>query len=528
MTQSCGVHFTYSTGRESEQYTMPEMFGGGVGLFDFDDDGDIDILCLDGGNISSSSEFSGRHPGLFRNDGDWKFTEVTQAVGLDIPLDYSHGCTVGDFNRDGFPDLWISCFGRSRLFRNDRGQKFIDVTESAGLAFDDWSTAATFADINQDGWPDLYVATYLNWKPNPDENCKDPHSGRRDVCMPGDFSGTPDRLFLNQQNGRFEDISQKSGLLAEGKELGVVAGDFNRDGHIDFYAANDVIRNSLYMGQGNNQFREQAILSGAAGNEYGIAEGSMGLDYGDYDGDGRGDLFVTNYELEENSLYHNDGDGMFSHSTFAAGLAGKCRPYVGWATGFCDFDSDGWLDLFIVNGHVVYHNRQSPFRQPAFIYRNQGGQRFEDVTDKAGSWFSFSHNARGAAVGDLDNDGAPDLVISQLDEPVVILRNRLTPQNWISLALRGTRHDINAVGASVEVSAGPRTLTRFVRGGGGYASYFDPRLLFGLAEHEASSIEARVRWPDGHIEVFPDLQTRHIHQIVEGAGVAPAVDATKD
>lgn len=346
--------------------------------------------------------------------------------------------------------------------------------------------------------------------------------------MPGDFPGAPDRLFLNQQNGHFEEISEQAGLQKNGKELGVVAGDFNSDGQIDFYAANDVILNSLYIGQGGNHYQEQAILSGAAGNEYGIAEGSMGLDYGDYDGDGRGDLFVTNYELEENALYHNDGEGMFSHSTFAMGLAGKSRPNVGWGTGFADFDSDGWLDLFVVNGHVVYHNRQSSFRQPAMLFRNRNGQRFEDATAEAGPWFSFNHNARGAAVGDLDNDGAPDLVVSQLDAPVAILRNRRAPQNWISLVLRGTTHDIDAVGASAELRVGGRTLTRFVRGGGGYASYFDPRLLFGLAGVEDSLLDARVRWPDGHIEVFPGLPTRQIHQIVEGSGVAAAIDTTND
>lgn len=528
VTQRCGVNFTYRTGREAEQFTMPEMFGGGVGLFDFDCDGDIDLLCIGGGQISRTVEITGRAPALYRNDGDWKFTDVTREVGLDVPLDYSHGCTVGDYNRDGFPDLWISCYGHSRLYRNDQGRAFTDVTESAGLAFDGWSTGATFADINRDGWPDLYVATYLKWEPDPKADCRNPHSGRRDVCMPGDFSGGPDRLFLNRQDGRFEEISRQAGLVAEGKGLGVVAGDFNDDGWIDFYVVNDVIRNYLYLGRGDNRFEEQAILAGAAGNEYGVPEGSMGLDYGDYDGDGRGDLFVTNYELEENSLYHNDGDGMFSHSTFAVGLAGKCRPDVGWATGFADFDSDGWLDLFIVNGHVVYHNRQSPFRQPSFIYRNVGGKRFEDVTERAGPWFSFSHNGRGAAVGDLDNDGAPDLVVSQWDEPVVVLRNRLRPKNWVSLELRGTRHDINAVGASAQVIAGEKTLTRFVRGGGGYASYFDPRLLFALPDSETTSMEARVRWSDGHEELFSDLATRQIHRVVEGRGIAVASQAVRD
>lgn len=517
-TRQTTVDFTFRSGRESGQFTMLEMFGGGVGLFDFDCDGDIDIFFPAGGTISSNTEVSGNPVALFRNDGGWKFTDVTVGSGLDVAIDYSHGCTVGDVNRDGFPDLWISCFGKSRLFLNAEGGKFVDVTESAGVGFEGWSTGAAFADIDRDGWPDLYVTNYLRWKPDKNERCRDPHSGQRDVCMPGSFTGGPDRLFLNLKNGKFAEISREAGLHSEGRGLAVVAADFNLDGWVDFYVANDVMRNYLYLGQGNRTFEEQAVVSGVAGNEYGVPEGSMGADVADFDGDGLADLFVTNYELEENSLYRNDGMGTFSHCTVSTGLAGKCRPYVGWGTGFADFDSDGWMDLVIANGHVVYHNRQSSFRQPSFVYRNVGGKRFADVSAQASPWFSVSHNARGIAIGDLDNDGAPDMVISQWDEPAIILRNRKPPSNWVSVELRGDHGDVNAIGSRVQIKFDNQKISRFVRGGGGYASYFDPRIVIAVPGTETTSVNVTVRWPDGHEELFREIPTRQLNRLIENRG----------
>ena len=530
VTLKAGVDFSYHSGSEAGQFTMVETFGGGIALFDYDLDGDPDLLCIGGGDIVRTGNdqlpmlnISGRSPAFFRNDGNWNFVDVTRDVGLDGQIDYTHGCAVGDFDRDGDPDLLITCYGRSRLFRNEKGESFKDVSDSANLHIDGWSTSACFADVNGDGWPDLYVASYLQWKPDLERRCLDPKSGQRDVCMPGNFPGAQDRLFLNQQDGTFRDATKESGLLADGKGLGVVAADFNDDGWLDFFVANDVIRNHLYLGSKDGRFEEQAVLSGVSGNEFGIPEGSMGVDYADYNADGRGDIFVTNYELEDNSLYRNNGDGLFSHSTVPVGLASSCRPYVGFGTGFADFDSDGRLDLFVINGHVTYRNRTSPYRQPAFIFRQTNVGRFENVSEDAGPWFSVNHPGRGAAVGDLNNDGAPDLVVSCQDGPVSILRNRKPPSNWISVTLRGTKHDIDAVGAQAQLTVAGLTQTRFVRGGGSYLSYFDPRLLFAIVDGLVAKVNLRVQWPGGHEEVFQNLDTRQNHVIHEGSGIAATV-----
>lgn len=519
VTKLTGVDFAYHSGRQAGHFTMVETFGGGVALFDYDVDGDVDLLCVGGGDISSTLEISGRPPALYRNDGDWVFVDVTHEAGLDQSIDYSHGCAVGDYDRDGFPDLLITCFGKTTLFHNVDGHRFEDVSRSANAQIEGWSTAACFADVNADGWPDLYVTGYLKWEPDGQRRCSAPKSGLRDVCMPGNFSGAPDRLLINQRNGTFVDKSASSGLRVDGKGLGVVAGDFNLDGWIDFFIANDVIQNHLYLGSSSGQFKEQAVWAGVSGNEFGIPEGSMGVDFSDYDGDGVGDIFVTNYELEDNSLYRGSGKGLFNHRTIPEGLASVCRPYVGFGTGFADFDLDGMLDLFIVNGHVVYRNRQSTYRQPAFVYRQAETGRFQDVSKTAGPWFSVNHGGRGAAIGDLDNDGAPDLVVSCIDEPVSILRNRNKASNWISAKLLGTDHDIDAVGAWVQLAVAGRNQTRFVRGGGSYLSYFDPRLLFAIPDEAVAEVELRVHWPGGNEELFSSLKTRKIWTLVEGAGV---------
>ncbi|MDB5335607.1 MAG: repeat protein, partial [Planctomycetaceae bacterium] len=424
VTPTTGVNFTYRTGRETLTYSMVESFGGGVALFDFDNDGDTDVLVTGGGQISQAFEIRGRAPGLFRNDGNWNFVDVTAEAGLSQANDYSHGITVGDFNADGFSDLYFTCYGHSHLYQNDGAGWFHEVTVEAKLELDGWRTAATWADVDRDGWPDLYVCGYVEWQPDPKRFCGDAKQQIRDVCMPRDLPATSDRLFRNRGDGTFQDISATAGLRSGGKGLGVVAADIDRNGWIDFYVANDVEDNFLYLGGPGGKLEEVGAHRGVSGNEYGIPEGSMGVDFADVNGDGFGDLFVTNYEQEDNSLYRNDGTGNFNHATVAMGLGGSNRPWVGFGTGFVDFDSDGWLDLFVMNGHVTYHVRTSAFEQPALLYRNLSGQRLQDISERGGPWFSVPHVARGAATGDLDHDGAPDLVVVQQDAPIAILRNR--------------------------------------------------------------------------------------------------------
>ncbi len=518
VTSQTGVKSIYRSGRDAGFYSILETVGGGVAVFDYDQDGDMDLFFPAGGQMQNGPPAVRGLPGtLYRNEGDWSFRDVTRDAGLEEPGDYSHGCAVSDFNRDGWPDLFVTCYGQSRLYRNENGKRFSDVTHVAGLADSSWSTAAAWGDVNRDGWPDLYVASYLNWRLDPQDVCEDPGEKTRDVCPPQKYPAAMDRLFLNHQGMRFEDVTEQAQLSREGKGLGVVAADLNRDGWLDFYVANDAVANQMYLGGPTFPFRDAAPTSGTALNEFGAPEGSMGVDFSDYNGDGRGDLFLTNFEMEDNSLYRHLDRDVFVHATVVAGLGGRSRTFVGFGTGFADFDGDGWQDLYVINGHVFYHRGRSPFRQPAFLLRNDQGNSFQDVSARGGPWFSVPHPGRGAAVGDLDNDGALDLVIVNQDAPAAILRNRRRPANWIRLRLRGTRSDPFAVGASLSLENRGRTLVRFVRGGGGYLSHSDRRILLPVPDgHE--TVQVTVRWPSGREEHFKDLTPRQTNDLVEGTG----------
>ena len=520
VSAASGVDFCHSSGRKGGQFTMLEAFGSGVGLLDFDSDGDLDLLCAGGGTIDANCDVAGAQCRLFRNDGEFRFTDVTAESGLGENVDYSHGVAIGDVNHDSRPDVFISCFGQSRLFVNVDGLRFEDATNRFSLNLQGWHTAACFADVNGDGRSDLFVTGYLQWSPDPKELCLDPHSGLRDVCMPGRFAGESDRLFLGNSQGGLDDATNSAGILPDGKGLGVVVADFNGNGLLDIYVANDVVANHLYINQGDDRFLECAATSGVAGNEYGAAEGSMGVDVGDFNRDGLPDITVTNYEFEDNDVYRNEGGGVFSHVTVPLGLSGPCRTYVGFGTVWTDLDMDGWEDLVVVNGHVTYRNRQSEFQQPAFVFRNELGTRFPDVTDSAAPWFSVPHSGRGLAVGDLNNDGAPDLVISELDGPVTILQNTRPARNWIGIQPRGTISCTDAVGAKVHVVNPAVSSGQFVKSGGSYLSHGDRRLRFPLDDLSRKDVDVEIQWPTGVVEKFSALATNKYHIVKEGRGTS--------
>ncbi len=522
VTAETGVQAIYHSGQEAKLYTILETVGGGVAGLDFDQDGDLDLFFPGGGKLlKDPPQVQGLPSKLYRNEGDWKFVDVTQEMGLNHAGDYSHGCAVNDFNRDGWPDVFVTCYGESRLYKNESGEKFVDVTQQAGLAFSSWSTAATWGDVNRDGWPDLYVAAYVDWKLNPQENCEDPNTKIRDVCPPQKYAAARDRLFLNQQGNRFEEVTEQANLSKLGKGLGVLAADFNRDGWLDFYVANDSVANHLYLGGPAFPLEEVGQVSGTAFNELGAPEGSMGLDFSDFNGDQRGDVFVTNFEMEDNSLYQHEQGKAFRHATVTSGLAGHSRTYVGFGTGFADFNSDGWQDLVILNGNVFYHRGRNPFEQPALLLKNQNGLSFTDMTTNAGPYFSVLHPGRGIAIADLNNDGGLDLVMIHQDKPAAILKNRQPPTNWVRVQLKGTKSDPFAVGASVSLmemaSEENRTTTQFVRGGAGYLSHFDLRLVFPLSE-EQQTVSVTVTWPNGASEHFANLPVKQTCVLTEGTG----------
>lgn len=515
ITELSGIQFTYRTGLESRQYAMVEELGGGVALFDFDRDGDLDVFFAGGGVIASGQIPQGLPGSLFRNDGNMHFTDVTKQVGLDQPGDYSHGVTVGDYDRDGWEDIFVACYGRSRLFRNLEGRAFRDQTEEAGLGLDGWYPSAAFLDFNNDGWLDLFVCGYVAWRPGEVSFYGDPKLGLREVAVPAAVPAIPSLLFRGGESGKFTNVSQAAGFRQDGKALGVVAADLNQDGWIDLYVANDIGPNHLYLGAKELPFREVGFAAGVFGSEFGIAESSMGIDAGDFDGDGLLDLFVTNFEREDNSLYRNEGAGLFTHRTVAAGLAGRCRSYVGFGTEFLDLDMDGWLDLYIVNGHVLYHDRQSPYRQPALAYQNHQGIRYADISSQVAPYFNVTHVGRGAAHGDLDNDGDLDLVVVHQNEPATILRNRRAPSNWLCLALEGTVSNREAIGAIVKTRWEERDLTRVIRGGGGYLSCSDRRILVPCS---SALQKVDVSWPSGSRERFTGIAPGQRRVLREGTG----------
>ncbi len=517
VAKQSGFDFAYRNGREGNQYTLLESTGGGVALLDYDLDGDIDIFCTAGGRIADEPfAVTGLPIGLFRNDGDWSFVDVTEQAGLKIPIDYSVGCAVGDFDRDGFPDVFVTCYGRSRLFRNTGQGEFLDATAALGKGVEGFRTAAAFADYDGDGCADLYVVGYVDTSDELNANCGQGQGSRREVCGPTRYPAARDSLLGNVGDGMFHDVTEQAGILPGGKGLGILAVDWNDDHRIDFYVTNDTEGNFLYLAGDDAKFEEAAVQTGVAYAELGTPEGSMGVDWGDFDGDGRGDLWVSNYVIEDNSLFHNEGLQVFLNVTLQSGLGGG-RRYSGWGTGFADFNSDGWLDLFVINGHVSYHDSSIPYQQPPFVYQNQSGKRFLNVSGMAAPYFSVPHAGRGAATGDIDNDGALDLVIVHHNRPMTLLRNRAAQQWSLSLQLHGTTADRTAVGAKVVYRYRERDLVRWIRGGGSYLSHSDLRIL--LPADTDQELSVSVVWPLGNRESFRGLLPNRTNHIIEGTGI---------
>ena len=531
VTSQSGVDFVHVNGAAG-QLLLPEVIGSGGALFDYDNDGDLDLFAVQSGmlgtrpstnahpstelgvTLSLSNGQGGGGSRLYRNDFSAEgrprltFTDVTARSGI-ATTGYGMGATTGDYDNDGWIDLYVINLGANQLWRNNGNGTFSDVTAQTGTDDPRWSTGATFFDYDRDGWLDLFVVNYVDFRPDMKRGCFSAGSAR-DYCNPVVYDPVPDRLLHNNGNGTFTDISTRAGMTsAPARGLGVLASDVNGDGWIDLYVANDGDPNQLWINQrGSGAFKDEALLAGVAVNRVGQPQGSMGVDAADIDRDGDDDLFVTNLDNEGNTLYLNLGDGLFEDRTAEFGLFKL--GFTGFGTRFVDYDNDGWLDLLVVNGAVRHLSSQLqrgdpyPLKQRSQLFHNDRGRKFADVSDGAGSPFAQLQVARGAATGDLDNDGDTDVVVFNNNGPLRVLLNDVGQRrHWLGLRVVDGRYKRDAVQTLVALAT-PRGASRRVQTDGSYAVASDPRVLFGLGS-ESGAQTVRVQWPGRQAEEFRGL-----------------------
>jgi hypothetical protein len=537
VAEEVGLKFHHFTGATGEFY-MPEIMGSGVALFDYDNDGDLDVYLIQGATFDPAQDPrhtkfpppAGWKPGnrLFRNllseTGKLQFVDVTEQAGVGH-VGYGMGVAVGDYDNDGFQDLYVTNFGRNVLYHNNGDGTFTDVTAKAGVDDQRWSTSAAWVDYDRDGRLDLFVANYLDFTVKGNKHCFAP-TGERDYCTPKMYQPVPARLFHNRGDGTFEDVTEAAGIgAAIGPGLGVVCADFNGDGWPDIYVANDGSAAHLWINQRNGTFKEESLLAGAAYSVDGLPQAGMGVTAGDFDGDGDEDIFKTNLTNEGANLYVNDGRGNFYDASAEFGLLLPTFPYTGFGTEWFDYDNDGRLDLFIANGAVngmeSLRGSPYPFGQPNQLFHNEGpGNKFREMSANAGPAFASSEVSRGAAFGDIDNDGAIDIVVANNNGRVRLLLNQsrlLNRNHWLLVRLEALHGNRFGVGAKVELRQRGRKLLRRAHADSSYLSANDIRVHFGLGE-EARIEEITVHWPSGECEAWDRIQADRIVTIRQGSG----------
>ena len=522
VTEKAGIDFRHVNGAEGA-YHLPETLGAGGAFFDADNDGFLDIYLVNSGYWNKPSSANRAMSVLYRNNRDGTFTDITQAARVANLGNYGQGAACADYNNDGNVDLYVTNFGANVLYRNNGDGTFTDVTVSAGVGDPGWSSSACFLDYNSDGFLDLFVVNYLVYSRDITyPPCGE--DGTHTYCHPSLFEGAPDRLYRNNGDGTFTDVSQAAGVggvggMFHGKGLGVVSADFNNDGAPDLYVANDDTRNDFFYNNGDGTFSEISLLAGCAYSFNGVAQAGMGVTVGDYNSDSWLDIFVTNLSYETNALYRNNGDGTFTDVIYEAHLGKESYLFVGFGTGFFDADSDGWLDLFIANGHIIDNIEDThdilTYRQPDQLFRNNGNGTFQEVSARAGGYFQGVAVSRGTLFGDYDSDGDVDILVTQNRGPVTLLRNETeTQNNWVSVKTVGVISNRDGIGTRATVKTGGHTQTQEVNPGSSYMSTHDARCYFGLGANTTVD-RLELRWQSGVVQVFENLPANQEHVISE-------------
>jgi hypothetical protein len=530
VTARLGVDFQYRASHTSKKYLL-ETMGAGVALFDYDNDGRLDIYLVNGAPLADptpkgtvprkiDSQYWNR---LYHQKSDGTFEDVTEKAGLQ-GAGYGMGVAVGDYDNDGFEDLYVTAYGGNKLYHNNGNGTFTDVTEKAGVAGSGWSTSAAWIDIDGDGFLDLVVLRYLDWDFN-DVWCGEHKPGYREYCHPDAFNPISPLVYHNNKDGTFTEVAKKLGLGKPGKGLGIALADYDRDGHIDFFVANDSMVEFLYHNKGNGTFEEVGLDSAVALDMDGRSYAGMGVDFADYNNDGWPDIVVTDLANQRYALYQNNGDGSFTYASHTAGIGQMTLAHSGWGVRFLDYDNDGWKDLLIAQGHdldtIELNFPNLHYREPMLLARNSG-RGFVDVSKQSGSVFHQPWLSRGLAIGDMDNDGRLDAVVTTNDGAVHILHNETASKNhWMLLKLVGHQSNRDAIGAEVRLVTASGAQYATVSTAGSYLSASDKRVHFGLGgDKVAQRIE--IRWPSGIRQTLKDIPADQILQIDEpGATPAP-------
>ena len=527
ITEAAKIQFKQENSATSNKYLV-ETMGGGVALLDYDNDGRLDIFFTNGAKIDdpmpdgklpdkSDPQFWNR---LYRQNSDGTFTDVTEKAGISgMPQNhYDMGVAVGDYDNDGFEDIYVTGYGANTLYHNNGNGTFSDVTQKAAVAASGWSASAGFLDYDNDGKLDLFVTRYVDWSFKTNRYCGEKRPGYRAYCHPDNYEGVSNILYHNNGDGTFSDVSERAGIAkAIGKGLGVSFADYDDDGFTDIFVANDSVQCFLFHNNGNGTFAEVGLLAGVGYNEDGKTFAGMGIDFSDYDNDGRPDIIVTDLSNERYMLFRNNGDGTFRDVTNQSGVGGATLAFAGWSTRFFDYDNDGWKDLFVAQSHVMDTiEKTSPnlkYLQPPLLLRNQGG-RFMRVSP--GESFRREWAGRGAAFGDLDNDGDPDVVVSNAGQYAYALRNDGGNRNsWLEIQTIGKKSNRDGIGSRIKVvSASGLTQYFTVNTAVGYLSASDKRLIVGLGPDSTAKL-VEIRWPSGIVQKFENVKAGQILKATE-------------